>query len=85
VRAALAAMAILAAGATAPSIGAERSHAGTDAGSSVRAERGDGGAGADSKGDPDEDLIRHIEEIENLELLENLELFDPGPEEEEKR
>jgi len=36
---------------------------------------------------PDQEIIDHLDEIENLELLENLELFDPkaGDEGERKR
>jgi len=33
--------------------------------------------------DPDEELLRHLEELEQLDLLRNLELFDPGDEEPE--
>lgn len=32
--------------------------------------------------DPDAELVRHLEELEQLDLLRNLELFDPGEEEE---
>ena len=48
----------------------------------ARADRRDGGAGAEARRADDADLVRHLSEIENLELLQNMELFDPGPEEE---
>jgi hypothetical protein len=68
VRALLAALAVMAAVAVRP---------GTDGGSP------DGGSpdtGARDAGAPDADqeLIDHLDEIEQLELLRNLELFDPG-------
>jgi hypothetical protein len=28
--------------------------------------------------DPDQEVIEHLDEVEQLELLRNLELFDPG-------
>ena len=59
--------------------GAVRDGGSATASSAPRAHRPDGGAAA--KEDADEDLVRHLDEVEKLELLENLELFDPAPEE----
>lgn len=40
---------------------------------------GTAGGKPDGGSDPDEDLVRHLEEIEKLELLQNLDLFDTAP------
>jgi hypothetical protein len=45
----------------------------------------DAGAEAKRADDPDEDLIRHLDEIERAELLDNLELFDSAPDAEKEK
>ncbi len=32
--------------------------------------------------DPDQEIVEHLDELQNLELLENFELFDPARDEE---
>lgn len=54
----------------------------------ARAEGGPGDGGSQTGGapdagasDPDQEIVDHLDELENLELLQNLELFDPKPDE----